>query len=778
MPQTPPRRGGRSLAANISTAFLALGLAVISLAGWIAFRIAEDALETATYERLTGIRETKKRQIETYFRDVLAIVGTLARSEPVTDALLGFEAARLPPARQEDFEAVRHLHHETLTGFAQTFGFEDLSLIAAGSGVVLYTAAGGPEAGVQLASGPYAATNLASAFRQAMTGAVAVADFAPYPADDGPPAAFVAAPISANGAVAGVLAARLSVKRIDEVMTGGANWQREGLGETGETYLVGSDHLMRSDSRFEIERPDEYFGQLRQQGYPPEVLRLIQANGTAILAQRVDTEAVRRARAGEAATSRITDYRGVAVLSSFTPLKLPGLDWVLLSEIDEDEAFAPARRLRDQLRGLALLVSGVFLLAGLFFARRIARPLLALTAEVERLGREGLREGLDLIPFQKADDEVERLARSFGELTDRLQATLVSRDYLDNLLASMIDAVLVLTGVEPEPGRAAAPVVRSANPAACRLLGYREEELSGRPLGEILGSRTGEPYWMDRLRRERQLPPIEKELVTSDGRRIPVLFTAAYVHGGPEPGHDVVCVARDITERKSVESELEANRQELRVLAGRLLTAQEEERSRLARELHDDVTQRLAVLAIEAGKAGRQPDLGEEARTRIDNVKDQAIRLSHDIQGLSRRLHPSILDDLGLAAALRAECQSLSERLGVPVSFAAEELPPDFPREVALALYRIAQECFRNISRHARASEVNVEMSVLDGTVRLRIEDDGAGFDAKQARRGVGLGLVSMEERIRLMGGKLAIRSEPGRGAKIEAEVPIPAAQP
>ena len=111
-------------------------------------------------------------------------------------------------------------------------------------------------------------------------------------------------------------------------------------------------------------------------------------------------------------------------------------------------------------------------------------------------------------------------------------------------------------------------------------------------------------------------------------------------------------------------------------------------------------------------------------------------------------------------------------RLGVPVSLAAEDPPPGFPKSSALALYRIAQECLQNIAKHARPTEVNVELDVWNDYVRLRIEDDGVGFDPKQPRRG-GMGITSMEERARLAGGRLTVRSAPGRGAKFSIEMPI-----
>ena len=749
-----------SLSLRIRLAFLALGLTAIALTGVLALRVAEDALETATFERLTGIRETKKRQVETYLSDATAFVEALGRDESAVDALMGFEAA-WPPG-SPDYTAVRALHHEGLAGLAAALGFEDLLLIGIHDLRILYSASESEQVGNKLDEPPLMESTLATAAEAVARGGSdgGLADFSLFPTESGV-GAFAMAPIVAEEGTIGVVAARLSISKIDEVMTGGGSWREEGLGESGETYLVGRDRLMRSDSRFLTQSQERYLAQLEEFGAPAERIERIRRRGTTVLTQEVTSRAVERALAGETATDETIDYRGVLVLSSFAPLDTPGLGWVLLAEIDKEEAFAPVAGLRRQVLWLGAGVSLAFLGVGYLFSRRTTEPLLALTREVERLGGDDWRELERLEAFEKADDEVARLAQQFDEVSRRLRETTVSRDYLDDLLASILNAVFTVGPVD----EAGSPIrVRSANPAAAALLGYEPEQLADLPLERLLGSGSARPRWVETLLREGRTPAVEKALRTRDGRMIPVLFTAAQLGSRSRAGEmEAVCVAQDIADLKTAEHRLQA-------LARRLITAQEEERSRLARELHDDVTQRLGTLAIDAGKLAQSRE-GEDAGLR--DLQERAITLAHDVQGLSRRLHPSILDDLGLAAALRTESQALGRRLGVPVSFAAEELPESFPRESATALYRIAQECFQNIVRHARASEVNVELSVLDGQARLRIEDDGAGFRPGEARSRGGLGLASLSERARLAGGRLEIRSAPGEGAKITAEIPL-----
>jgi signal transduction histidine kinase len=219
---------------------------------------------------------------------------------------------------------------------------------------------------------------------------------------------------------------------------------------------------------------------------------------------------------------------------------------------------------------------------------------------------------------------------------------------------------------------------------------------------------------------------------------------------------------------------LAASRNETRQLAGRILTAQEDERKRIARELHDDISQRLAAGAIEAGKAEQELTAPQPARAALAGLKQHLIALSDDVHHLSRQLHPAILDDLGLKDALRAECDRVAERDRLAVNFRCGPLPACVPRDLALCVYRIAQEALRNTVKHAQADRVdltlNADMEFLD----LEIRDFGCGFDSAAGRRSAGLGLASMEERVRLVGGEILISSNPGQGTSIQVRVPWP----
>lgn len=209
-----------------------------------------------------------------------------------------------------------------------------------------------------------------------------------------------------------------------------------------------------------------------------------------------------------------------------------------------------------------------------------------------------------------------------------------------------------------------------------------------------------------------------------------------------------------------------------RDLAGQLINAQEQERSRLARELHDDVTQRLARLAIDAGRAERGDESASPAET-LRAVREDLVRLSEDVHALSYRLHPSLLDDLGLAEALKAECERFTRQESIPTEVKLHDLPAAIAADRALCLFRVAQSALRNVVRHARARRVEVTLRGLDGGLQLAVRDDGAGFDPAGQHARHTLGLASMRERVHLMAGEFNIESAPGQGTLILAWVPL-----
>jgi len=238
----------------------------------------------------------------------------------------------------------------------------------------------------------------------------------------------------------------------------------------------------------------------------------------------------------------------------------------------------------------------------------------------------------------------------------------------------------------------------------------------------------------------------------------------------------VNALQRKQAEEASRESErnLRQNESDLQKLAGRLIYAQEEERSRLARELHDDLAQRLTVFAIDVGRLDHQlMDSPAPVREELREMQDSIVRISQDVHSLSRQLHPSILDDLGLIKAAESECTSFSRREGIEVVFKHENIPRVIPKDVSLSLYRIIQEGLMNISKHACAEHISVSLKGLDHDVLLSVQDDGIGLDWAEVKENPGLGFLSMRERTRLIHGEPSIQSQPENGTVITLRVPL-----
>ncbi len=229
--------------------------------------------------------------------------------------------------------------------------------------------------------------------------------------------------------------------------------------------------------------------------------------------------------------------------------------------------------------------------------------------------------------------------------------------------------------------------------------------------------------------------------------------------------------------RREMLSELLEAEDGLRDLSRRLIRAHEDERALLARELHDDVTQRLAVLAIDAGRAEKAAPDPAHAQAMRD-IRDGLIRLSEDVHSLAYQLHPSVLEELGLAEALRTECERVGRRGPLALALEIEATSADLSKDAALCLFRIAQEALNNVTRHAKARSAGVTLRHMDGGCLLVVQDDGAGFVQGQPGTGRSLGLASMRERIRLVNGTLDIESAPGQGTTVVAWVPSQGGSP
>ena len=221
--------------------------------------------------------------------------------------------------------------------------------------------------------------------------------------------------------------------------------------------------------------------------------------------------------------------------------------------------------------------------------------------------------------------------------------------------------------------------------------------------------------------------------------------------------------------------QLKLARDRLLNLSGMLINAEERERSRLAAELHDDFSQRLAVLSLKLQTAAEAlPSSPEEANQQLCDLQNAANEIGSDLHALSHRLHSSTLERLGLIPGIRALCREFSMQQGIEVSFSSDPIPEPVPPDAALCLFRIVQEGLRNLKKHSGVAQAHVGLQAIDGKLAVSVRDRGVGFDLKELRTNAGLGIQSMENRARFLGGHFEIHSALGKGTSIDAWVPLP----
>lgn len=264
----------------------------------------------------------------------------------------------------------------------------------------------------------------------------------------------------------------------------------------------------------------------------------------------------------------------------------------------------------------------------------------------------------------------------------------------------------------------------------------------------------------------RELFQIEFRLRRHDGEYRWIVATGAPRYDGDGSFTGYIGSAIDVTEHRLAAEALATINQ-------RLVDAQEEERSRIARELHDDIGQRLSVLIIglhALARASGTPAI--DGRQRIEEARQEVMNLARDVQALSHRLHPARLEYLGIAAAAAALCREVSSERAVEITFNARSVPEGVSRRVAVCLYRVLQEALRNAIKHSGRRKIDVTLVGGVDQIELKVRDFGAGFEVSTSQ-GRGLGMISMNERVKSVSGRLAIRSTPQHGTTIHARVPL-----
>jgi signal transduction histidine kinase len=241
-----------------------------------------------------------------------------------------------------------------------------------------------------------------------------------------------------------------------------------------------------------------------------------------------------------------------------------------------------------------------------------------------------------------------------------------------------------------------------------------------------------------------------------------VLLSYDPIEGADGTIDRAACILHDITERKRAEEALSG-------MSRKLIESQEQERARIGRELHDDINQRLAMLAVELEHLQENPS---ELSNHLQELRKEITEISNDVQALSHELHSSKLDYLGVVAGIKSWCKEFSERQRMEIDFKSE-VSSTLPFEVGLSLFRVLQEALHNAQKHSGVKRIEVQLREDSGEIHLVIRDSGRGFDIEAASQGKGLGLTSMCERVRLVDGTISIESKPMGGTTIHVRVPL-----
>jgi len=398
--------------------------------------------------------------------------------------------------------------------------------------------------------------------------------------------------------------------------------------------------------------------------------------------------------------------------------------------------------------------------------------------ELEIQDRDGRWYSMRLRPYRTADGRINGVLMIFIDI-HALKTTQDALREQSSFSAAVMESSGALVMVTDANGRAV------AFNRACQIVsGYKLDEMAGKVIwdGPLILKEE-----IDGLRKVyRQLAsgrgPIQHEdhWVGKNGARRLISWNTAAIPQAGHPSH-VVRIGTDITERREIETALQASENALRqsqaqlqTLAAGLITAQEEERARVARELHDDISQKLAMLNLEAESVLRkEPHADTKLRTELTRLSRRLRGILRDVEQTAYRLHPSSLDHLGLSVALKSYCADFGKQNGIDVRCTERNMPRAIAPGLALTVYRVVQEALRNVIKHSGARQAAVSVAGTNGSIFFSVKDFGRGFDASRPIKR-GLGLISMEERVRQADGVFTLKTAPGKGVRIDVRLPLP----
>jgi PAS domain S-box-containing protein len=436
---------------------------------------------------------------------------------------------------------------------------------------------------------------------------------------------------------------------------------------------------------------------------------------------------------------------------------------VSLGLSDRENKMIIAARLRELLIFIASIFVFLALIEILLINKIVIKPIQKLAAGIHRVARGELADHVNIV----SRDEIGELAASFNKMTDDLQKTTVSRDYVDSIIKNMMDSLIVLS----PNGK-----IKTVNQAALDLLGYEKDELLNQPFEVIFKDESSGKSSFNKLLKQDSADNIEKTYLSKDGRKIPVIFSASAMPDVDGNLQGIICVAHDITRLKLAEENLMIYQTQLKHLATTLTLTEDRERRRIAEYLHDHIGHALVLVKMKFGvmrraksSNGRNGLLGE-----IHTLLDKTIQ---DTRSLTYELSPLILYQLDFESAIEWLTEQFQERYKIVIEFAGDGLLKSMNDDIRVLLFSSIRELLFNVVKHAKTSKAKVSVKRYLNNVQIKVEDNGVGFDLSRyycvTNTIRGFGVFNIRERVENIGGQFEIKSEPGCGTQVTLVAPL-----
>lgn len=696
--------------------YLVMGLLTIVIISGLSFFMAKSALVERTYNHLISVRSVNQKRIESFFTERQRELAVLSGSVEITRLIKNIKFC-------EKSEAVENIDSDAvfLKKFINSADYYRALFLFHGNGMYYKIFASDTSRLKAEESGYEEIELLSNEVIQKRKPMIRELRFK----NDKHPSVFIATPVLCNietGEYASLIC-EINLDKLNDIMFG--DDPENGFGNTGESYLVGSDSLMRSNSRF---------------------------NDNSVYRTKISSQAFFKALNGNNGTIECIDYRNVMVYSSYSRINIDGLNWVIIAEIDVNEAMSSVYNLLYRILLISLAIGILVVLFTFLISKKFTQPIIKLKKAAEKIG-----EGeFDTYVSTASKDEIGMLTDTFNIMAEKLKLQtdqLKEREErLEHFYDATIDGIVLHDDGKP----------LLINHAVSIMTGFKEDELERMRIKDLIDI-------IDQKSDFRvTLVPVTFETTCKRkyGKRFPVEVQEKSIE---YKGRMVkALVIRDITKRIEVEQMLENER--LKSFSW-VIDGQEIERQRLSRDLHDGLGQSLIAIKLRLEGAIDSADaktgkIINEIRSLFDSAIDEVRRISNDLM-------PTGLQEFGIEVALRKLCYKLNESAGIEVIFFAENIPSKIDMKTTLYLYRISQEAINNSLKHAQASQISVSLYADENFIDLIVADDGKGFKFDMTHKYVGNGLYNMSERVSMLGGTYEVKSELGKGTMIITKIPI-----